>query len=325
MLLCLILRRCYISTKDRYYSLRSQIIVKELVDICVASSTIAFFSIFMDLSANSLIIWLVGVLLVIFISILRINSVVIMWPNDQCFWGRLFGLYHILKQKEYCFQDVIFLRGFSFDYFKSCDRGSFRLFNETNSIPIFVEAKPEDHNSALKRMIERMLESEIEECNNQYNYEILSLEKAQYLIEICHKTKTALGLLINLNTSSFMNEIYKYKLILTITSEKYMSEYKGREYIFLKTLNDGKRLKKMMRNQAKLLIKLWNQISLPQPEINVTESLILKILNIRSDVEKLSTKLIFENLITPELLTMYLHYLELLHGDYFNAKELRRL
>jgi len=140
---CFALKYSYKSQMSKNYSLTERIVIYTLLDLCLISSGIGLLiSALKPISdVNELIIWIIGIFYGGFHVYLCIASDIALWIDDSCFWDRIFGLYYVLRLKEYSFQDLLLLRGMVLNFFKSIDNDEFTLFAETNSVPIFTSNK----------------------------------------------------------------------------------------------------------------------------------------------------------------------------------------
>eukprot|EP00826_Nyctotherus_ovalis_P058977 TRINITY_DN815_c0_g3_i1.p1 TRINITY_DN815_c0_g3~~TRINITY_DN815_c0_g3_i1.p1 ORF type:complete len:394 (+),score=67.04 TRINITY_DN815_c0_g3_i1:520-1701(+) len=324
---CFTLKYSYKTHMKSYYSLSERIATYALIDFCLMSSGIGVLvaAVRPIVEINGLIVWTAGIVCGAFHTYQSITSNIAHWANDVCFWGRLFGLYHVLRLKEYSFQNLLFLRGLVLNYFKSIDNDDFTLFAETNSAPIFTSESPEIHRPVLSQIIQLMFDTEIKSCSDTYQLELLVLAKSQYLIEICHKSNTALATLTVLRTISATHEMYRHRLVRLVSSAKYLSEYKGRELVVLKFARDSGRLKELMKTQAMVAAKLWNYISTSQPPIATVDELVLECLRVRSEIKKLWKRIESYNISAPEYFRMCISYIELLCGDYQMEQKWKQL
>lgn len=324
---CCVLKYSYKSHMKSCYSLNERVATYALIDFCLVSSGIGVLVAALRPIAeiNGLLIWTVGMFCGAFNTYQSVASDVAQWPNDVCFWGRLFGLYHILRLKEYSFQNLLFLRGLVLNYFKSVDSDEFTLFAETNSVPIFTCDSPEIHRPVLSQIIQLMFDTEIKSCSDTRQFELLTLAKAQYLIEICHKSSTALATLAGLRTTGATHEMFRHRLVRFVNSAGYLGEYKGRELVVLKFARDSGRLKELMKTQAMVAAKLWNCVSTSQLPIATVDELVLECLKVRSEIKELWKCIESYNTSAPEYFRMCISYIELLCGDYQMEQKWRQL
>ena len=95
------------------YSFKARFILRSLVLFLTMTSILFFIIEFTNAKTLSAeIAWYTLIVYGLYDSYQNIFLSIDSWPDDVSFWKQLFGLYNLLKAKEYRYVDLIVLRGF---------------------------------------------------------------------------------------------------------------------------------------------------------------------------------------------------------------------
>jgi len=254
------------------------------------------------------------------------------WATSDNFMERIFGLFYLIRISEFKQDDLIVFHGFIFEYLKKCKNQEV-IQSLINAINFLEGAKNADLDEKRRIILHKIIEAELDiKINENYNSvndveinETLILLKAQFLMEICKKTKSATALLKSIKTTKLWNTFWQQRMLKLMEDLQYDSDRKGREYLYLKLLKEESSLKNLLINEADLYQELWAYVSVDLPVIDKIESLVRKIIRIQAEVKTAWDKIESYNLSIPSLYRLYSHYLELVKGDTFYANKLRNI
>ncbi|MDR3547062.1 MAG: hypothetical protein P4M11_02085 [Candidatus Pacebacteria bacterium] len=330
--LCLSLKY-EIEYDSSYYSNFGKRLLSALSTVVAVSSGVIFLVVMLypAYPTSGSLVWLLAIIYTIIHQFFAKSSELNDWIASDNFWSKLFGLYYLLRLKEFKQEDMVVLRGFILEYVRSCDQeDTIRTLTIATLGAGSQEGEhAERYRGVLQKIIEAEFAKELRHANKNGDHrslhETCTLAYSQYLIEICKKTHSSVLELKALRTTTMMNRFYQYRLIRIVEDLQYASDRKGKEFMMLKLSKEEDHLREVVLQEAEATSKLWTYVSTERPEIDEIEVLVRLILDLQRDAKEIWEKAETYNVRMPSLYRVYVFYLESLHGDYIASSRLKSM
>lgn len=305
--------------------------LNEIALLAVVSSLLLFVVVFFrdDYPMNWAVIWLSFVLLYLGKEVLEREANVNPWLMSKSFEERVLGMYCLIRNSEYKDEEKSIFRGFILDYIMNkanmeITRTSLNIINTYKSNNQSIELQK----GLLMKIIEMEFDKEISRINSsmvkdEVQYELTVLFKAQYLMEVCKKTKSAMVLLKSLHAKETWLEFYHYMLYKMNEDFKYNMDQKGRELLYLRLMKEHRTLRESLLAECEVAAKLWDYVLTDFPDIGVVEALVVRTIELENSTKEIWRRIESYNLPISSIYKDYILYKELIHGDLANANKLR--